>query len=514
MSILSRFFKQEKRSYWETLLQIATKGGSSSAGVAVSETSSMTMSAVWNALTLISETMSTVPLQIFRKTDEGRELYTDHPLYAVLHDKANRAESAQAFREKFVWNMEMRGIGLAEKVRDSYGQIGELWNITPENCSDIEFDEGRRLKFCINGQWYGQDRIFYCYGPGQDGLEPRGRLRVARESIGLGLAAQEYGSRFFGQGTHSGGFITHEGAKPLSELAYNRLKADLNAQYEGLSNAHKLILLEEGAKFQAAGMSNEDSQFLETRKFQISEIARFFNVKPHMLGDLERATFSNIEHQGIEAVTYCWRPRAVRIQQAINTQLLSPLERDTVYAEHNLNGLKQGDLASQATVWHSLIQDGVLNANEVRQMMNMNNQPGDQGDIYLKPMNMTDKSVPDERALRSVADYRAWGEGLAAKYATDYGVGFDHAGYVRSVGKLVGALEKRGLSTGEYTRMRNAFRYAGMQSGGVTHVIWRSHCPHCAHLDGKVLPIGEFFADGIKHPPLTDGCDCDVEAVK
>jgi len=513
MSILTKIFRTEKRSNpWDVLLQIA-KGTAGASGVAVTNATSMNMSAVWNALTLISETMSTVPLQVFKRTDEGRELFTEHPMYSILHDRANRMESAQAFREKFVWNMEMCGIGIAQKLKDQNGQIKELWNINPEQCTDIKLDEGSRLQFLINGKWYSQSDIFYCYGPGQDGLTPRGRIKVARESIGLGLASQEYGERFFGQGTHSGGFLTHDGPKPLSDIAYNRLKTELNAQYEGLSNAHKLILLEEGMKFTQAGMSNEDSQFLETRKFQISEIARFFNVKSHMLGDLERATFSNIEHMGIEAVMYCWRPRAVRLQQAMDMQLLSPLERDTVYIEHNLEGLKQGDLASQVNSWHLLIQDGVVNANEIRAKMNMNNQPGQQGEIYFKPLNMADKSKPDP-ALRNIADYRAWGESLASEYAREYGVRFDHAGYVRSVSKLVASLEKRGLSETEPTRMRNAFRYAGMQAGGVTHVIWRSHCPLCRHLDGKVVPIGEAFVDGVKHPPIASGCDCDVEAVK
>ncbi len=536
MSIATRIKAAfRSRTHWDVVSQLL-KSQQSSSGVSVNETTAMNSSAVWNALTLISETMSTVPLQVFRKTEEGRELYTSHPLYPVLHDKANRIESAQAFRETFFWNMEMRGIGIAEKVRSLSGEVQELWNISPEELIEITLDDGGRLQFHMqNGKVYGQDKIFYCYGPGKQGLTPRSRLKIAAEAIGLGLASQEFGSRYFGQGTHNGGFLLREG-KPLSKEGFDRLREQMNDQYQGLGNTHKLMILEEGMKFTPAGMSNEDSQFLETRKFQIAEIARFFNVKPHMLGDLERATFSNIEHQGIEAVMYCWRPRAIRFQQAINTQLLNPIERERVYAEHNLNGLMQGDLKSQADVWHLLLQDGVLNADEVRSMMNMNNQPEGQGEIYFMPMNMGDKAkleelpVPDKLQqpklrnvtppikalpLSNIADYRSWAESLAEQYEQEYDT-FDTEAYVRGVGKILSGLEKRGVSAQEYTRMRNAFRYEGMKAGGVKFVIWRSKkdCPHCQHLNGKVVPIGEAFVDGIRHAPIVQGCECDVEAVR
>ena len=220
------------------------------------------------------------------------------------------------------------------------------------------------------------------------------------EAIGLGLAANEFGARYFSNGTNMGGFI--EFPKGLNDNQFKRLKTSIDEGYTGLEKSRKLILLEEGGKFTKANSSNEDSQFLETRQFQIAEVARFYNVPPHLIGDLQHSTFSNIEHQGIQAVRYSWRPRANRIEAAINTQLLEPNERKRVYAEHNLNGLMQGDLQSQMQAWHLGVQDGIFNADEVRKFLNMNNQTNDQGSIYFMPANMYNKQdVKDGKTLQT-----------------------------------------------------------------------------------------------------------------
>ncbi len=418
--IFKGLFKRSDDSTWKTLLDLVRNVGRSASGVDVSESSSITLSAVWAALVLISETMSTVPLQVFKRTNEGRDLYRDHPLYTVLHDKANRYETAQKFRERFFWNMEIAGIGLAEVIHTRGGKVAELYNLDPREVTEYFLDQNNNLNVRISGVTLGPDKLFYCYGPGQDGLRPRGRIAVARESIGLGLAAQEFGGRFFSQGTHNGGFIQTD--KTLTEGAFERLKNSINEKYSGLDKAHKLIVLEEGLKFIAAGMSNEDAQFLETRKFQIADIARFFGVKSYMLGDLERATFSNIEQQGIENIAYSWRPRAVRFEQSVSQQLLLPPERKAgIYVEHNLNALKQGDLKSQVDAWHLLIQDGVMNSDEVRAMLNMNNQSDGQGEIYFMPANMQDKStvnIPDDPA-----DHKAQTDPAGGATVDDTGAG-------------------------------------------------------------------------------------------
>ena len=415
MTLRDIFRRKENRSGvdWD-ILNALIRGNSTKSGRSVNETTALNFSAVWAALILITETMSTIPLQLFRKTDRGREVYREHPLYRILHDQANPAMTAQMFREQLSWDVEMAGIGLAEKVRTRRGIIAELWTINPDELEKAEIKNGKLTFHFKNRKPLSSQDVLYVYGPGSKGITPRSRLEVARESIGLGLAAEEYGSRFFSQGTNVGGFVSHP--KTLSDPAYQRLAKSLQDKYEGLGKSHKLMLLEEGMTFNRAGMTNYDAQFLESRKFQIQEICRWFGLKPHMLSDLEKATFSNIEHLGIEAVTYSWRPRAVRLEQAINAQLLSPEEYRTIYAEHNLNGLMQGDLKSQAEVWNSLAQAGVLNADEIRELMNMNKQDGDQGEIYYMPMNMMDKSTVkdfsaqqlEEKSEPAVAESRSF----------------------------------------------------------------------------------------------------------
>lgn len=560
MNIFKGIFKRSD-SAWKILLDLMRNVGTSQSGVSVSEGSSITLSAVWAALVLISETMSTVPLQVFRRTNEGRDLYRDHPLYTVLHDRANRYETAQKFRERFFWNMEIAGIGLAEIIHNRGGQVAELYNIDPREVTEYFLDQNNNLNVRISGTVLGPDKLFYCYGPGQDGLRPRGRVTVAREAIGLGLAAQEFGGRFFSQGTHSGGFVQTD--NKLSDDAFKRLKTSINEKYSGLDKAHQLILLEEGLKFVAAGMSNEDAQFLETRKFQIADIARFFGVKSYMLGDLERATFSNIEQQGIENIAYSWRPRAVRFEQSVSQQLLLPAERRLgIYVEHNLNALKQGDLKSQVDAWHLLIQDGVFNSDEVRAMLNMNFQENGQGKIYFMPANMQDKMavkeglplqensrakidiVPAIRSIQSTGNlrYRQVIEEIRSKhgafdelkaeslsfsaalewlFARRY-CDFDVLGYREQVVKIIEGQKKRAeqgdlMANDEITRVRNAFHYAAIQNSGCSKVIWRSNssCPHCKELDGTVVNVGQsFIPEGkIRHAPHKSLCDCDIEGL-
>ena len=401
MSIMTRIkhaaaaFRSDN-SAWDTLLALL-KGGQTASGVSVSADTILTLSAAYNAQVLVSETMSTIPLQIFRKSDDGRIEDDEHPLYEVLHIQANPTESAQALRQRLVWDLELHGIALAEIIRDGQRRIRQLWHVDASDLSQVTY-ENNQLQFHIGSTIVPAERMFYVYGPGQDGLTPRSRLKIMSEAAGLGMAANEFGARFFSNGTHLGGFIEHP--RSLKDDMYERLKTSINEKYTGLGNANKVILLEEGMKFTPTGNTNEDSQFLETRQFQLSEIARFYNIPPHLIGDLEHATFSNIEHQGIQAVQYSWRPRAIRIEAAINTQLLPSSERRKVYAEHNLDGLMRGDFKSQMDALHLAVQDGIYNADEVRKLFNMSKQTNGQGSIYFMPANMYNKQdVKDGKTL-------------------------------------------------------------------------------------------------------------------
>jgi HK97 family phage portal protein len=231
-----------------------------------------------------------------------------------------------------------------------------------------------------------QDQVLHIRGMSTNGLLGVDLLNKGREQIGLALALQKYAAKFFGRGANISGVLEHP--ETLSKEAQERLKAAWDKTYSGIENAHKVAILEEGMKFAKMGASPEEAQALESRKFQTLEVARIFGVPPHMIGDLERATFSNIEHQGIEFVTFCIAPWATLIEQRISKQLLNSNERRLYFAEFSLEALMRGDYKSRQEGLHIQRQDGVINANEWRALENMNPIEGEVGTAYLVNGNM------------------------------------------------------------------------------------------------------------------------------
>lgn len=512
-------------SGWENVLYTASK-----TGMKVTPTSAMNLSAVFACVRRSSETLSTLPVHVYRKTKSGRE-EIEHPVARLFSRSPNPEMPANVFREVIQGHLELRGVAFAEIVRNTYGQPVELWPIHPdymvvERAKDLSLV----YRYTPNNYVFNSRDILHFRGLGSSGLDHYSIISLARESLGLSLAAQEYGAKFFGQGTNMGGFLSKKGPM-LKKEAFERLKAQMNEQYAGLQGAHKLIILEDGLEFQKVGLSNEDAQFLESRKFQVSEIARWFGMQPHMIGDLEKATFSNIEQQSIEAVTYTWRPRAVRLEQEINIKLLNRNE----YIKFSLEGLLRGDIQSRYEAYKIAVQNGWMNADEIRAMEDMNPQPGEIGKVFLYPTNMENKEKlmqsddPDnnmrstwnkyEGLLRKHADpqmFRSAAIAMIPEYREEF-PGFDEEEYINQCNKIMRHHEKRaqaGLDTEtEITRMRNAFTYAAMQAYGVTEVVWRSdpNCPHCQHLNGKKVPIGEPFENNARHAPLVPGCNCSIE---
>jgi HK97 family phage portal protein len=208
------------------------------------------------------------------------------------------------------------------------------------------------------------------------------------QSLGVGLAQEEFAGRFYSNGTHLGGFLEYPGA--LSDVARDNLKKDFTLKYQGLGNSHKAIVLEEGMKFSAAGMPLEDAQFIQSREFTIQEIARFLNMPPHKLKDLSHATFSNIEAEQLSYYTDTIRPWLVRIEQAINTQLVGQLMRKSVFVEFSENAILRADIQARFNAYSTALQNGFLNRNEVRAMENQNAIDGSGGNIYTAQLNLAD----------------------------------------------------------------------------------------------------------------------------
>lgn len=360
-----------------------------SAGVAVTEQTAMRFVAVFACIRILSETPASLPLHVYKRlAGGGKERTTEHPVYGVLHDMANPEMTAITLRETVQGHAAGWGNGYVYIVRED-GFVRELWPLLPDKTQPMR-DNGRlAYKVTLPS---GEPRILnhldvlHITGFGFDGLKGYSPIRLAKEAIGLGMAAEEFGARFFGAGTNLGGVVEHPGK--LGKQAHDNLRGSLTQTYQGLGKSHLLLILEEGMKYQKFGIPPDEAQFLETRKFQTTEIARLFRIPPHMIADLERTTYSNIEHQSIDFVVHTLRPWLVRWEQAINYKLFTPRERATHFAEHLVDGLLRGDAKSRAEALATLRQNGIINADEWRAIENMNPQPDEAGKVFLVNGNM------------------------------------------------------------------------------------------------------------------------------
>jgi len=382
----------------DSMMDRATNGEPSHAGVSVSEESALNISAVYCAVNIIAGTIASLPLQLYRRTATGKEPYHDHPLYELLHYQPNPEMTSYVFREILQSHLLLRGNAYAEIIPDRLGRPAQLWPWNPTAVKVRRDAEDNRIYYEI---WDGAGKprrvpaelMLHIPGLGFDGRIGYSVLAKARETFGLGLAMEEFQARFYGQGTNVGSVLEHPGR--IGDKAHERLKKDILEKRAGLSQAHKTMILEEGMKFVKTGMPLEDAQFLESRVFQISEIARWFNLPPHKIKELSKATYSNIEQQQIEFVMDSIRPWAVRWEQHIAWKLLREEERRTLFAEFNLDGMLRGDTMSRMQAYSLMRNVGAINADEIRALENLNPIGGNAGTVYWKPLNMGDANAEE-----------------------------------------------------------------------------------------------------------------------
>jgi HK97 family phage portal protein len=364
-------------------------GIQSNAGVNISEYNAMTSTAVYACVRVLSETIASLPLPLYRRLERGKEKATYHPLYFLLHDMPNPDMTSFTFRETLMSHLLLWGNAYAQVIRDGKGNISELWPLLPDRMS-VERDliSGQLVyKYSKDGQQIllKQEEVLHIPGLGFDGIKGYSPIHMAREAVGLALATEEFGSRFFANGARPGGILEHPGVVKDPE----KLRKSWEEVYKGVKNFHKIAVLEEGMKYHEIGIPPEDAQFLETRKFQLNEICRIFRVPPHLVGDLERATFSNIEHQSIEFVVHAVRPWLVRWEQAITKCLLREGERKMYFPKFTVDGLLRRDFKARMEGYAIGRQNGWLSANDIRELEDMNPIPEEQGgDIYLVNGNM------------------------------------------------------------------------------------------------------------------------------
>ena len=368
-------------------------GSQSLAGENVTEQTALTYSAVYNAISLISGTIGALPLHLMQRREKSKRIADDRKMYGVMHDAWNPYMTAMAGRECLMAHVLAWGNGYAEKVRNGYGELMELWPITPNRVRPVMVSGELKYRIAMpDGQdaILPREKVLHVPGLGFDGFLGYSVVAMARKSIGLGMAMETFGSRFFGAGTHPGVIVEHP-AK-LSPEAHSNLKASLADTYSGLGNSHRLMLLEEGMKFQKIVIDPKDSQFLESRLFQIPEIARWFNLPPHKLKDLTKSSFSNIESEQISFVTDSILPWLIRLEQNFNAQLLTESDRQNsgrgrLYFKHVVEGLLRADSAARGAYYREMFNIGAMCINEIREKEDLD--PIECGDIHLVPMNMT-----------------------------------------------------------------------------------------------------------------------------
>lgn len=372
--------------------------GKTSSGKIVNEQTAMQSAAVYACVRILSEAIASLPIHVYRyRLDGGKERIPQHPLYYLLHNEPNPEMTSFVFRETLMSHLLLWGNAYAQIVRNGRGQPIALYPLLPNRMEVSRTKTGDMVytyhldpderDLYPNGKniTLRKDEVLHIPGLGFDGLIGYSPIAMAKNAIGMSLATEEYGASFFANGANPGGVLEHPGV--IKDI--QRVKDSWNSAYQGTGNAHKIAVLEEGMKFQAIGIPPEQAQFLETRKFQINEIARIFRVPPHMAGDLEKSSFSNIEQQSLEFVKYTLDPWVVRWEQSLQQSLVLPSEKQSIFIKFNVDGLLRGDYQSRMNGYAVARQNGWLSANDIRELEDMNRIPAEEGgDLYLVNGNM------------------------------------------------------------------------------------------------------------------------------
>ena len=365
--------------------------GRSTSGKNVNERTAMQTTAVYSCVRILAEAVASLPIHVYRYTDTGKERVYDHPLYYLLHDEPNPEMTSFVFRETLMSHLLIWGNAYAQVIRDGSGRVLSLYPLLPDKM-EVDRDEHGRLFYTYtrntdenpNFSEYGRVRlkpedVLHIPGLGFDGLVGYSPIAMAKNAVGMTLACEEYGASFFENGATPGGVLEHPGV--LKDPA--KVRESWHSVYGGSKNAGKVAVLEEGMKYQQIGIPPEEAQFLETRKFQIDEIARLYRIPPHMVGDLDKSSFSNIEQQSLEFVKYTLDPWVIRWEQSIQRALLLPQEKREYFVKMNVDGLLRGDYESRMKGYSIGIQNGFMCPNDIRRLESMDLIPVEEGGEFF-----------------------------------------------------------------------------------------------------------------------------------
>lgn len=363
--------------------------GSSGAGKAVTPETAIQLSTVYACVRVIAETVASLPLNVFERIKSGSERADSHTLQRILHDEPNGEMTSFIYRETMIAHLLLHGNSYSQIIRDGRNRVVSLYPLLPDHM-DVDRDRDGVLVYTYttskgNRVTLTPMEVLHIPGLGFDGIMGYSPIAQEKNAIGLAIASEEYGSKFFSNGARPSGVLTHPNAVKNPAA----VRESWNAAYGGSANSGRIAVLEEGMKFEPLAIPNNEAQFLETRKFQVEEICRIFRVPPHLVCNLDHATFSNIEHQSIDFAVHTIRPWLVRIEQAMNRALLQEREKQKYFVQFNIDGLMRGDYQSRMNGYAVGRQNGWLSANDIRKLENLNPIPAEEGgDDYLINGNM------------------------------------------------------------------------------------------------------------------------------
>ena len=404
-------------------------GNRSASGINVTPQTAMQHAAVFSSVRVISESIGHLPLHLYALDGDKRSKAIDHPLYDILHTAPNGYMTAQEFQEMTGAHLALRGNFYAFKnvVR---GNVTELLPLNPaavvpkltedggDVIYDVTFANGKRDVLAA-------DEVYHVKLFSLDGVTGLSPIAQARETIGLSIAAERHGAKLFSNGAQPGGILSTP--QVLKTGAHQRIKDSWNEIHQGVENSHRVAILEAGMQWTKTGLTLEEAQFLQTRKYSRSEIAGLFRVPPHKVGDLERSTNNNIEQQALEFYTDGMMPYLTRIEARVRFSLLKPMDRKTYFAKFNVNGLLRADMSARGRWFDSMVRNGAMSPNEIREFEDMNPRKG--GQIYLTPsnMNVNSQQQPQGNAARHSLS-------IAQAIAT---------GFADGMGRIAGAIQSR-----------------------------------------------------------------------
>lgn len=382
--------------------------GTAASGKSVTEQTAIQISAVYACVRVLAETIASLPLHVYESDGKGgSRIAREHPLDYLVHDAPNEEMTSYQWREQMMTQILLHGNSYSQIVRSGKTNILSIYPLMSGSMT-VDRAENGKIQYeyaTSDGESILLDpaEVLHIPGMGFDGIMGYSPIALMKTTLGLTLAAEEYGSKVFSNGATPSGVLTH----PNRPKDMEAVRRSWNKAYGGSANAGKVAVLVEGMKFERISMPNNEAQFLETRKFQVSEICRIYRVPPHMVGDLEHATFSNIEHQSISFAVHTIRPWLVRIEQAMNKALLAEGDRGKFFFQFNMDGLMRGDYKSRMEGYAIARQNGWMSANDILSRENMNPIPDEEGgNLYLVNGNM----VPITQAGQQTANQTTTGK--------------------------------------------------------------------------------------------------------